>query len=386
MGGNVLLFNPENDLALAADVDHYTAPTLARKLRSDLALLPMWIAGDGSRIIAPATEENEAFIQQNKENLNALADIDIYKGENLVPMPWGWSRSVRNEFRWMGVEAAASDEFLDRLRQLSSRQTTVGMLTMLERSGISVPPMPRFCKSADEVEQKVREFGDVVMKMPWSSSGRGVCRASAKEFSHYRTWVVGAIRKQSALLCEVWLDKVQDFAMEFYVAQGKAEFFGYSVFFNTPQMSYDHAVVASTATLRKRIAALVGESVIDAVQESVAKCLEQMLPPEYEGYVGVDMMVYRNADGTLCVNPCVEVNLRTTMGVVSAALGNRIVHPQREASMSVLYHKDANALAQFMPTLQPPEFADGMLVGGTLLLTPVNADSRYTATLSVTNS
>lgn len=386
MSGNVLLFNPENDLALAADVDHYTAPTLARKLRSDLALLPMWIAQDGSRIVALATEENEKFILQNKANLKGLADVDIYKGESLAPMPWGWSRSVRNEFQRMGVETVADDAFLARLRQLSSRKTTVDMLTMLNQYGIPVPPMPRLCLSVDEVEQKVREFGDVVMKMPWSSSGRGVCRASAKEFLHYHDWALGAIRKQGALLCEAYLDKVQDFAMEFRVVQGRAEFFGYSVFFNTPQMSYDHAVVASTATLRNRLVALVDESLLDAVQESVRYSLEQMLPREYDGYVGVDMMVYRDTDGALCVNPCVEVNLRTTMGVISAALGNRIVHPTKEASMSVLYHRDADALAQFVATLQPPVFADGMLAGGTLLLAPVSADSRYTATLTVTNS
>ncbi len=386
MGGNVLLFNPENDLALAADVDHYTAPTLARKLRSDLALLPMWIACAGSRIVAPATEENETFILQNTANLKGLADIGICKGESLAPMPWGWSRSVRNEFRRMGVESHADDAFLERLRQLSSRKTTVDMLTMLDHHGIPVPPMPRLCLSVDEVEQKVHEFGDVVMKMPWSSSGRGVCRASAKEFSHYYDWALGAIRKQGALLCEAFLDKVQDFAMEFRVAQGKAEFFGYSVFFNTPQMSYDHAVVASTATLRKRLAALVGEPMLDAVQQAAAQSLERILPPEYDGYVGVDMMVYRDADGALRVNPCVEVNLRTTMGVVSAALGNRIVHPEKEASMSVLYHRDAYALKRFVATLQPPMFTDGMLTGGTLMLAPINADSRYTATLTVTNS
>ncbi len=386
MSGKILLFNPENDLALAADVDHYTAPTLARKLRSDLALLPMWFASNGSRIIAPLSAENKAFIKENASNLKNLADVDIYGGEGLAPMPWGWSRAVRSEFRRMGIETDADDNLLDELRQLSNRKTTILLLTALQQCGISVPPMPKMCQKIEEVERAVSEFGEVVLKMPWSSSGRGVCRASAAEFGHYRDWALGVIRRQGSILCEAYLDKVQDFAMEFFVEQGRAEFFGYSVFFNTPQMSYDHAVVAPTATLRSKLSELIDAEVLNGVQTCVSQCLGQLLPKDYSGYVGVDMMAYRNADGAICLNPCIEVNVRTTMGVVSAALGNNIVHPENEASMSILYHKDAEALQQFVATLQPPRFADGMLCGGTLLLAPITDGSHYTATLTVSNS
>lgn len=79
-------------------------------------------------------------------------------------------------------------------------------------------------------------------------------------------------------------------------------------------------------------------------------------------------MVYRKSGGALAVNPCVEVNLRTTMGVVSSALGDNVVHSGCEGVMRVLYHKDKAALEQFKSTLQPPRFSDRRLSGGTLLL------------------
>ncbi len=375
------LFNPENDLALAADVDRYTAPAPIRRLRADLALLPMWIAFPGSRIIAPA--DDAEFLDFCKSVIDGLDGIGIYDGEPSQAMPWGWSRSVRNELLRAGVECKADDAMLSQLRRLSSRQTTVGVLQRLDAKGVDIPAMPKVCHSLAEAAAAVEEFDAAVLKMPWSSSGRGVARVDNTVFPTYENWVSGIVRRQGFVVCEPYLDKLQDFAMEFYVEGGQAAFKGYSVFFNNQQMSYDHAVVASTAELRRRLLMFVDASTLDIVQTAVTECLEELLPESYSGYVGVDMMVYRKSGGALAVNPCVEVNLRTTMGVVSSALGDNVVHSGCEGVMRVLYHKDKAALEQFKSTLQPPRFSDRRLSGGTLLLAPITSESRYTATLTI---
>lgn len=377
------LFNPENDLALAADVDRYTAPAAARRLRADLSLLPMWIASPGDCVLADDTTVNQNFIDSLSGRLTAPDGVGIYRGGIFQPIPWGWSRSVRGEFQRMGLCCDADDALLCRLRELSSRRTTVEMLRRLADDGVDVPAMPVVCHSLEAVRAAVSQFGSAVLKMPWSSSGRGVCRVESAEFDKYENWASGIIRRQGEALCEPFLDKVQDFAMEFYATGGEVALVGYSVFFNTPQMSYDHAVVASTERLRHRLSALVGADVLLTIRQSVAKALSQLLPDGYDGYVGVDMMAYRDRRGALRVDPCVEVNLRATMGVVSASLGDRVLHPGCEATMRVLYHKDAAALTAFVQTLRPPHFADGRLTGGTLMLAPVTPQSRYTATLTV---
>lgn len=168
------LFNPENDLALAADVDRYTAPAPIRRLRADLALLPMWIASPGSRIIAPA--DGAEFLDFCKSVIDGLDGIGIYDGEPSQAMPWGWSRSVRNELLRAGVECKADDAMLSQLRRLSSRQTTVGVLQRLDAKGVDIPAMPKVCHSLAEAAAAVAEFDAAVLKMPWSSSGRGVAR------------------------------------------------------------------------------------------------------------------------------------------------------------------------------------------------------------------
>ena len=209
------LFNPENDLALAADVDRYTAPAPIRRLRADLALLPMWIASPGSRIIAPA--DGAEFLDFCKSVIDGLNGIGIYDGEPSQAMPWGWSRSVRNELLRAGVECKADDAMLSQLRRLSSRQTTVDVLQQLDAKGVDIPAMPKVCHSLAEAAAAVEEFDAAVLKMPWSSSGRGVARVDNTVFPTYENWVSGIVRRQGFVVCEPYLDKLQDFAMEFYV-------------------------------------------------------------------------------------------------------------------------------------------------------------------------
>ena len=181
------LFNPENDLALAADVDRYTAPAPIRRLRADLALLPMWIASPGSRIIAPA--DGAEFLDFCKSVIDGLDGIGIYDGEPSQAMPWGWSRSVRNELLRAGVECKADDAMLSQLRRLSSRQTTVDVLQQLDAKGVDIPAMPKVCHSLAEAAAAVEEFDAAVLKMPWSSSGRagnGICQHDLVGVSNVR--------------------------------------------------------------------------------------------------------------------------------------------------------------------------------------------------------
>ena len=122
-------------------------------------------------------------------------------------------------------------------------------------------------------------------------------------------------------MCERMLDGLQDFAMEFRVSGGDVRFAGYSVFFNNAQMSYDNAMVASTGLLREYLDEKSGGYDFDTLQSQLREALCEIVPDDYEGYIGVDMLLYRREDGTVGVNPCIEMNVRTTMGVVASVLG-----------------------------------------------------------------
>ena len=46
------IFNPEHDLALASGETNYMPPASARRMASELALLPVWYAERGSAVLA----------------------------------------------------------------------------------------------------------------------------------------------------------------------------------------------------------------------------------------------------------------------------------------------------------------------------------------------
>ncbi len=53
------------------------------------------------------------------------------------------------------------------------------------------------------------------------------------------------------------------------------------------------------------------------------RALDAVIAPHYTGPLGVDMMVARTGGGERFVMPCVEVNLRYTMGFVAMAVARR---------------------------------------------------------------
>ena len=134
-------------------------------------------------------------------------------------------------------------------------------------------------------------------------------------------WIDGALHRQGSLLCEVGLDRVQDFAIECECRDGKTVLTGYSVFDSDFHSQFGRGRVAPMEELHQFLSRQY--PALDQVVEDVIKALDNIVAPHYEGPLGVDMMLYKKENGTVALNPCVEVNLRMTMGMVTAAMGSR---------------------------------------------------------------
>ena len=96
---------------------------------------------------------------------------------------------------------------------------------------------------------------------------------------------------------------------------------GYSVFESDFHHQYAGGIVDTRQALHDRIAALY--PALDDAVTALQQVITALIAPEYDGHLGVDMMLYRRADGTIGLDPCVEVNLRCTMGLVCSVLGER---------------------------------------------------------------
>ena len=210
---------------------------------------------------------------------------------------------------------------LETIRNLSHRHTAATLLPRLRMEG-TVGEMFE-CTTRDEVEELLARYGQLVLKAPWSSSGRGLRFLSVGRtpFEQQAGWFRNVVEAQGCVMVEPHYNKVKDFGMEFYSdGQGRVNYLGLSLF-HTANGAYTGNILATESTKRSMISAYLAETLLDDVREKICSGLSTVFNGKYRGSFGVDMMVCgsHDDDGFL-LHPCVEINLRRTMGHVALAL------------------------------------------------------------------
>ncbi|MDE6174295.1 MAG: hypothetical protein K2F88_01880, partial [Duncaniella sp.] len=81
--------------------------------------------------------------------------------------------------------------------------------------------------------------------------------------------------------------------------------------------------VAPQDQLKTMITDLVSSGCLDSVIGNEEKILGGLIGNSYRGWLGVDMMVYRE-DDAMKLMPCIELNLRMTMGVVALKMQEKL--------------------------------------------------------------
>ncbi|MDE6801636.1 MAG: hypothetical protein K2J06_02615, partial [Muribaculaceae bacterium] len=171
----------------------------------------------------------------------------------------------------------------------------------------------------------------------------------------------GVIRRQGSVMVEVALDKVVDFAMLYDITDSGVVFRGLSLFYNEAHSTYAGNILGSPSFLNSLLCRYVDIDSVEATKLSVADTLTRLLYGRYRGPVGVDMLVYRAADGSLCIAPCVEVNLRMTMGRVAHELHTRHLSAEFTGLMQ-LRHGNSPADSDIYMRLNPPGHPFSMVV------------------------
>lgn len=319
---DVYLFNPEHDLALAHGAHNYTAPPFARRLRHDLRLLPAWVATAGSFVAVPDDCDLDADRRWLLEHGLDVSPVKFSSIADLGPCrihPWGWNATLRHRLQQAGVapDFLPTEDQLEWIRRLSHRRTTIAV-----HQALASPLAPVELSTMDEVSRFMKAHPGCYLKMPWSGSGKGIYRVlDPVHDNHVPRWIEGALNRQGSLLCEVGLDRVQDLAIECECRDGKTHLTGYSVFDSDFHSQFGTGRVAPMAELHQYLVDRY-PGLDQAVNVTIAT-LDSIIAPHYSGPVGVDMMLYKKENGEIALNPCVEINLRMTMGMVTAAMGER---------------------------------------------------------------
>ena len=328
------IFNPEHDLALAANQSNYTAPHAGRQLRKDLAFIPALWADEGDLVLVD--DIDDAY-----DKVRLLGDLYINKVEFITPLqlaevfrktmevdsvhPWGWDRAIVSQLKHLGCPEIMlpTPENLEQIRTLSGRRWAAAHLQQ----------NVLYVDNVDDLQKAVSDKGQAVVKAPWSSSGRGVryvsssktleqasfAQASSCDDATLR-WAANVIKQQGGVTVEPYYNKVKDFGMEFEMKDGKVEYRGLSLF-QTVKGAYTGNILATEEEKVDMLAHLVNPKELAAIRQHIVEVMTPTLRNIYHGPFGIDMMICSDGDQRPFVNPCIELNLRRTMGHVALSLG-----------------------------------------------------------------
>lgn len=323
------IFNPEHDIALATDLANFTAPHAGRQLRHDLGFLPALWADEGDVVLVDDIEQAKAAYQDFCARLAAFKlfrcmeqvswATSIRQADALSDVqPWGWDRAVHAMLYRRGIDTALlpTDKQLNTIRNLSHRRTAAHLLNELQTAGTIGEAFE--CCSLDEVKQLATRYGKVVMKAPWSSSGRGI-RVFDKSkifntnlLSNSIGWMRNIISSQGSIMVEPYYKNIKDFGMEFWSDGHQISYLGLSLF-NTINGAYTGNILASEFKKREMLSHYIPVDLLDVIRE---KIMSSKLLQTYKGPFGIDMMASAQRE----LHPCLEINLRRTMGHVALSL------------------------------------------------------------------
>ena len=290
------IFNPEHDLCLADGTEDFIPPA---------AVLQFAQQGEWIAKYMPVPQDAGRVV------------------------PWGWNRALRKRLLGQGfsLHELPSDEQLDFIRENSRRELAVELLKDLNDSNSGEDmqhiPLQRSClvsadyriiaRSMEEIESFLQTHNRIVLKAPLSGSGKGIRFVTDELMETDRGWCRRTLQKQGAVIVEQRLEIQQEFAMLFEaLPDGTVVFRGYSLFYAT-NGAYNANILASDQYIENVLNESLPYKLLESVRTKIVGWLQKKLSGNYKGFIGVDQFV---CEGGI-LNPAVEINLRTTMGMVA---------------------------------------------------------------------
>jgi hypothetical protein len=408
MLSDVYLFNPTNELAIANGDPNYMPPRRLFQFEKELSTLPMFFAS-GSDVVLVAKIPSPAFIaywqETGKEIPRFLREEEALEEPVFLQEPkgslnpWGWSPAVHK--RLASLKESCSPAFKNSpmahwragMRDLYSRKAAAGILmNLLKNAGTNDWLLPEndtpvVCFNLGEITRLQSGSRKLVVKSPWSASGRGIQMLRANELNQSNRQVIsGFIRQQGYVMVEPFLNKVADVSLQFYSeGEGTVDFRGQSSFLTDTSGRYQGNYI---------------EELPPGLSEDETRFLKEHLPivrhlleetlsgsdftEEYRGWLGVDLLLYRDEINSLRIHPCLEINCRYNMGALTLQLRD-LISPESTGQWAINYGQpgEVNREMKAQMLRSPVHMADGKMVSGILPMIPPADDSSFSVWLNV---
>lgn len=287
------VFNPEHDLCLANGDPNYVPPASALDFARRGVGNMRVIYGDDAEVIAA----DDFALWRSRHDDAALRKI----------VPWGWDARLKQTLLRQGadIRLLPSDLYIDRLRNLQHRSTVMPL-----------QPLVWQARSAGDVAGLLSQYPRLVLKAPWSGSGRGLRWVDKALSSQDEAWIAKTVEAQHCVMVEVRYNVKENFAFEFYIEDDMVRLAGLSLFV-TQSGVYRHNILLSDDEIRRRL------NISPDAESALMHWIRMAIVPDYEGYLGIDLIL--TDEGEVVVS---EVNLRHTMGIVAHQYLLR--HPELE--------------------------------------------------------
>ncbi len=388
----ILIFNPGHEMVPELiGKKPYVPPPVVRRMMRDLGSLPMWLAdNEQDRVLCPegTLPLSEALPLQPKARELLPEEYDTLPLSSYTWEMWGqspvWLAAIQQHFP--RLEAVVTPPFPQELYDRSHRREAVRCLKFIGHEALAA----HWYTSVEDFQSDrfLRFPADtaLLVKLPASSSGRGLIWLSSIPTPEEIDRLRKATRNTDSFSVEKVLDVQQDWAAEFY-SDGKGElaFVGLSRFDTNRHGAYLGNRLAPQKELMQTLVDALGYDVVHTALSSLQMYLQERFSTLYTGYIGVDMVVYKDGE-KLHLHPCIEINVRYTMGVAAILLYDLWVEEGRRGRFEVKSfrtEREAYEWDQMMQHLHPPQIHNHRLCSGYIPLTSTAPSSRFLAYLLV---
>jgi len=402
---NLFVYNPTCELAVANGMVSYQAPRYLQKFERDLEILPAYLASSKDYILVQESissefrnKLSELGIQLpaciTKEELNQQVKNSSLAVNKLIP--WGWSTAIHHKLKHL--KAFCSEDFSsspvahwnETQKEIYSRKFALEILGKLlpklkDQYCIKNSELPRVATSEEEVLEIQKTWPQLVLKSPWSASGRGLQVLRRSEFNRTNHQLLaGVLKNQGFVMVEKYQQKLVDFAFQFRTEKGTIHYQGLSFFSASISGQYEKNYLgAYSQHLDEEINSFLKTIDVNAIANQLGETLQQShIATHYEGNFGVDALIFKDHNKAIRINPCLEINCRNNMGNLSLVL-NKYLAPNSIGYFYIdqIKNMDPNI---FHKTIEQSH--DGKIKSGSLALTPIYEDSQFIAWMEVFES
>ncbi len=391
---NIFLYNPTSEMAIANGTNSYMPPKNLLKFERDLAFIPSFFANDDDCIIVEDIPDDLFLNQWHQLGLPKLHYIKSSEIKSSLEYkslcPWSWNQTVHHKFK--NILPAASAEFKkspnyiwnNDHKHFFSRNTANRVQKLISNhninSVINIPAPAINITSINEFNEWFINHPVAIIKMPWSSSGRGIHIIDESNNKKANPdWIKSAIKQQGYVTVEPLLNKVFDFSFQIDIKRdGNIELLGYSFFINDNK---GHFIGGNINWHHEdyNINRFLSKETLNQAACILIEALKKVKPHlYYEGPIGIDSIVYLDDNNEYKIHPCLDINWRYNMGLININLP-KYVHEEAKGKWLIGSFKPGewNSFIANNKEEKPLVLINNKIKSGFINLTPQNAKASF---------